>query len=153
MTSQPFNAGTDDPQHRSAGRAIPILAPISPNTGGTPEILLCGMSIGKRSVQVQPQDCALCCPYHDPILQLIGGVASFDLGLSSMERFMSETSSEQSALFIRADNGELSTSKGCLCKDIPQPQRDRLTRMAIMELNQPIKDDKWGPQKVAVCWE
>lgn len=32
-----------------------------------------------------------------------------------MQRFLAEDASEQSALFRRADTGELSTSKGCTC--------------------------------------
>ncbi|KAF2177853.1 hypothetical protein K469DRAFT_461800, partial [Zopfia rhizophila CBS 207.26] len=53
------------------------------------------------------------CPYHSPILQMTQTDSA--QRLSPMDRFLGEGVAEQSAVFRRPDNGELSTSKGCLC--------------------------------------
>lgn len=56
------------------------------------------------------------CPYHAQLL-VMGGNAHLN-GLHPMDRFLAEGPSEQSALFIRADTGRLSTNKGCICKEV-----------------------------------
>jgi hypothetical protein len=52
------------------------------------------------------------CPYHSRVPMNTGGQPK---GLSPMDRFLAEGPTEQSALFIRSDTGELSTNKGCTC--------------------------------------
>lgn len=51
-----------------------------------------------------------------------------------MDRFMKEDPSDQYALHIRPDTGQLSISKACSCRDIPQDEVSALARLAIMEL-------------------
>ena len=45
-----------------------------------------------------------------------GSVAQAGQGLGPMDRFIAEGSTEQYAVFVRADTGKLSISKGCTCK-------------------------------------
>src|SRR6266487_3591003 len=54
------------------------------------------------------------CPYHRSILHLEPPTVS-RYELSPMGRFLAESPSEQSSLFLRPDTGKLSTSKECLC--------------------------------------
>ncbi|KAF2250293.1 hypothetical protein BU26DRAFT_518703 [Trematosphaeria pertusa] len=53
------------------------------------------------------------CPYHANVLAMNSNTTS--KGLTPMQRFLSEGATEQSALFVRPDTGELSISKGCTC--------------------------------------
>ena len=55
------------------------------------------------------------CPYHGPILQLAASDSNPRQGLNPMERFLSSGPSEQPALLLRPDTGELSISKYCSC--------------------------------------
>ena len=55
------------------------------------------------------------CPYHAPILNMNLTQSSRGQGLGPMDRFMAEGSSEQSALFNRADTGKTSTWRECTC--------------------------------------
>ena len=55
------------------------------------------------------------CPYHGPILQLAVSGSNPRQGLNPMERFLSSGPSEQPALLLRPDTGELSISKHCSC--------------------------------------
>jgi len=52
------------------------------------------------------------CSYHDPIFN---GTAATEEGLVGVDRFRREGSGAQYALFVRADNGQLSTSRDCRC--------------------------------------
>ncbi|PMD20103.1 hypothetical protein NA56DRAFT_749987 [Hyaloscypha hepaticicola] len=54
------------------------------------------------------------CPYHHSILRLEPSTIS-RYGLPPMKRFITESSSETSSLFLRPDTGKPSTSKECLC--------------------------------------
>jgi hypothetical protein len=54
------------------------------------------------------------CPYHYPILHLEHTPTS-GYGQSPMDRFLTESPSEQSSLFRRPDTGKLTTWKECLC--------------------------------------
>lgn len=56
------------------------------------------------------------CPFHGPILDMSSAHRSQGQGLDPMGRFLTEGPSEQHALFIRADTGALSTSRGCTCR-------------------------------------
>lgn len=59
---------------------------------------------------------ATACPYHGSIVQMRsngGGQSHQDM--SPMDRFLAEGPGQQYALFVRPDNGQLSTSKGCTC--------------------------------------
>ncbi|KAF2644411.1 hypothetical protein P280DRAFT_534836 [Massarina eburnea CBS 473.64] len=53
------------------------------------------------------------CSYHSQVLSMSPNSNPQDL--SPMTRFLYEGPAEQSALFIRADNGGLSINKGCSC--------------------------------------
>ena len=55
------------------------------------------------------------CPYHGPLLSLEERNTHPCAGSNSMERFLAEDPSEQSALLIRPDTGALSTTKDCTC--------------------------------------
>ncbi|KAF1955044.1 hypothetical protein CC80DRAFT_110908 [Byssothecium circinans] len=57
---------------------------------------------------------ATTCPYHAKVLS--GAHEGTTTNLDPMRRFLAEGPTEQSALFVRPDNGQLSTSKGCICK-------------------------------------
>jgi hypothetical protein len=61
---------------------------------------------------------ALICAYHDPIFH--GSCHGAAPDLRPLERYLAERSSEQHAIFIRPDNGELSIKKGCQCLEIIQ---------------------------------
>jgi hypothetical protein len=54
------------------------------------------------------------CGYHAPILA--GELRKSRGGMSPMERFLDETSSQANALFTRADNWKSSFDKGCNCE-------------------------------------
>ena len=55
------------------------------------------------------------CAYHSPIIEM--GPTNGQQGhhQSPMDRFLAEGPSEQSALHVRADTGQLVTSRGCTC--------------------------------------
>ncbi|KAH7078073.1 hypothetical protein BKA63DRAFT_564618 [Paraphoma chrysanthemicola] len=53
------------------------------------------------------------CNYHRPVITMSEFQVTTDL--DPMNRFLAEGPNEQSALYIRGDNGQLSTSKGCTC--------------------------------------
>ncbi|KAH7070195.1 hypothetical protein FB567DRAFT_633846 [Paraphoma chrysanthemicola] len=53
------------------------------------------------------------CTYHLQII--IASDAQINNNLNPMDRFLAEGPNEQSALFIRDDNDQLSTTKGCTC--------------------------------------
>ena len=55
------------------------------------------------------------CPYHGPIVGMTYTHQHSGQGLNPMNRFLAEGPGEQNALFIRADTGEVSTSRGCTC--------------------------------------
>ena len=55
------------------------------------------------------------CPYHGPIIHMIPNHSQKSDGQSPMNRFLAEGPSEQSALHVRADTGQLTTSRGCTC--------------------------------------
>ncbi len=54
------------------------------------------------------------CSYHARALLIDNDTNTPDLGL--MDRFLAEGPAEQSALFIRADTGQLSIHKDCTCE-------------------------------------
>lgn len=58
------------------------------------------------------------CLFHGSILQISSAHQSQGYGLGPMSRFLAEGPSEQYAVFIRADTGALSTSRGCTCRDV-----------------------------------
>lgn len=60
------------------------------------------------------------CPYHGPILQMKASLYRQGQELSPMERFLLDSPSEQYSLFHRPDSGDMSISKGCLCKSLMQ---------------------------------
>jgi len=53
------------------------------------------------------------CQYHRSVLN--GSVRSNTEGFVGIDRLLCEGSAEQSAVLVRPDNGQLSTSKGCCC--------------------------------------
>lgn len=55
------------------------------------------------------------CAYHNPILHMDPTHGQQAHDPSPMNRFLAEGPSEQSALHIRADTGQLATSRGCTC--------------------------------------
>ena len=55
------------------------------------------------------------CPYHSPILELAVSGRNLRQELNPMERFLSSGPSEQPAILLRPDTGELSISKYCSC--------------------------------------
>lgn len=55
---------------------------------------------------------AVPCPYHSTILNMAEKTLKNTVAL---QRYMGEGPGEQHALFVRADNGLLSTSRGCHC--------------------------------------
>lgn len=90
------NDGTSQHAHRSA--------PIKTYQGFPPS----------ASSRTSSRDQHPPCPFHGPILQM-SAHHSQGQGLDPMSRFLAEGPSEQHALFIRADTGALSTSRGCTC--------------------------------------
>lgn len=58
---------------------------------------------------------SLACPYHGPIIRLENAYRNGVGQMNPMDRFLSEGSNEQSALYRRSDTGMLSTSKNCTC--------------------------------------
>ena len=62
-----------------------------------------------------PADRTAGCPYHGPILRMDHSARGHGSGLDPMSRFLHEGHSEQSALFIRPDTDQPSTSRGCAC--------------------------------------
>src|SRR5882757_4832017 len=81
--------------------------PRSPNHHGETRTKQPDQSL-QRTTEVQT------CPYHNSILNLEYTPMS-GYGQSPMERFITESPSEQSSLFRRPDTGKLSTWKECLC--------------------------------------
>jgi hypothetical protein len=57
----------------------------------------------------------LVCPSHGPTMQLSVSAGSTGNGLTPMDRFLSEDSSQQYAMYKRADSGETSMRKPCYC--------------------------------------
>jgi hypothetical protein len=55
------------------------------------------------------------CPYHCMILESVKVPNNHNTDLSPMDRFMFDDTGSQPSLFVRPDNGQLSTSKGCTC--------------------------------------
>lgn len=55
------------------------------------------------------------CPYHGPILRLEHTQNNSNIVLRPMDLFMSDNRGSQPSLFIRPDDGQLSTSKRCTC--------------------------------------
>ena len=67
------------------------------------------------------------CSYHAPILSMNLTQSSRGQGLGPMDRFMAEGSSEQSALFNRADTRKTSTWRECTCYTQRQSGSSRQT--------------------------
>jgi hypothetical protein len=55
------------------------------------------------------------CRHHTRVLMM--GPNGHGKDLKPMDRFLAEGPTEQSAVFIRSDTGELSTKKGCTCRN------------------------------------
>lgn len=53
------------------------------------------------------------CDYHAQVLMMRKNIDPRNL--NPVDRFLAERPHEQSALFVRADTGQLSTNKGCTC--------------------------------------
>lgn len=90
------------------------------------------------------KECSVNCPYHGPVLQLLPSRNNPNNNFSAIDRFMKEDSSDQHALHIRPDTGQLSISKGCSCRDIPQDEVSALARLAIMELSRVCEENFIG---------
>jgi hypothetical protein len=56
------------------------------------------------------------CAYHDTVLKMHPSRIT-ELNMGVFDRFMAHNAGEQYALFIRPDNGELSTFRSCTCLD------------------------------------
>lgn len=56
-------------------------------------------------------------PYHKGILRM--DFTNKDNDVNPMQRFLNQGSEDESAVFIREDNGKFSLYKGCTC-----PQRE-----------------------------
>ncbi|KAH4048691.1 hypothetical protein HBH49_150010 [Parastagonospora nodorum] len=54
------------------------------------------------------------CSYH--MLTSSSASTGYTSNMNPMDRFLSEGSAEQRAMFIRGDNGEPSTKRKCECK-------------------------------------
>ena len=78
------------------------------------------------------------------MLQLLPSRNNPNNNFSAIHRFMKEDPSDQYALHIRPDTGQLSISKGCSCRDIPQDEVSALARLAIMELSRVCEENFIG---------
>lgn len=58
------------------------------------------------------------CQYHGSVLQMQANTGGSTPGMSPMDRFLAEGPGQQHALFVRPDNGQLSTFKGCTCEKV-----------------------------------
>ena len=72
------------------------------------------------SIQAQPPSC----PFHGPILAMAHIHGCQGEGLGPMERYLAEGPSQQHAVFIRADTGRFSTSRGCTCRFVLEADLD-----------------------------
>ncbi|KAF2231148.1 hypothetical protein EV356DRAFT_310107 [Viridothelium virens] len=72
-------------------------------------------SRARASARIGHPTSSTSCPYHGPIVRLEHAYRSSSGQVRPMERFLSEGSHEQSALYIRGDNSKLSTTKDCNC--------------------------------------
>lgn len=70
------------------------------------------------STRISTRDQHPPCLFHGSILQMSSAHRSQGYGLDPMSRFLAEGPSEQYAVFIRADTGALSTSRGCTCRAV-----------------------------------
>ena len=69
---------------------------------------------GGRMIELSSQkQSELACLYHALIFQ--GKIAKAEEALLPMQRFLLEGPSEQYALYVRADNGKISTDRSCKC--------------------------------------
>ena len=68
------------------------------------------------------------CPYHGSILRSEVPKEPAEACASPMERFEAESLSDQPALFVRPDTGDLSTSKDCTCGASVREWIDRYRR-------------------------
>ncbi|OCL06392.1 hypothetical protein AOQ84DRAFT_78219 [Glonium stellatum] len=89
----------------------------------------------KKSDYAHSMEGSVSCSYHGPVLQLLPVHNNSDKNLNAMERFMKEGPSDQYALHIRSDNGQLSTSKGCSCPCILEDEDGALVCLGITELD------------------
>ncbi|KAH8702801.1 hypothetical protein GQ44DRAFT_664553 [Phaeosphaeriaceae sp. PMI808] len=64
--------------------------------------------------QQSSADTITLCSYHASIISTTPNTQA--KGINPMDRFLAEGPAEQSALFVRPDNGKLSTSRMCTCK-------------------------------------
>ncbi|MCJ1262342.1 hypothetical protein MMC22_002212 [Lobaria immixta] len=102
------NHGNNGQAHLSNGNNHQAHSSASTEAGGAPPP---SASVRTSSrVQYPP------CPFHGPILHTPSAHRSQGQGLDPLSRFLAEGPSEQHALFIRADTGALSTSRGCTCR-------------------------------------
>ncbi|KAF4306952.1 hypothetical protein GTA08_BOTSDO06016 [Botryosphaeria dothidea] len=58
------------------------------------------------------------CPYHGSVLQMQANTGGSTPGMSPVDRFLVEGPGQQHALFVRPDNGQLSTFKRCTCEKV-----------------------------------
>ncbi|RYN52378.1 hypothetical protein AA0114_g5163 [Alternaria tenuissima] len=67
-----------------------------------------------NSPQQRSSDTGTLCPYHIAVLSSTSN--TYASNMNPMDRFLAEGSAEQSAMFIRHDNGEPSTKRNCTCQ-------------------------------------
>ncbi|CAN9286898.1 unnamed protein product [Alternaria alternata] len=67
-----------------------------------------------NSPQQRSFDTVTLCPYHISVLSSASKTCARNM--NPMDRFLAEGPAEQSAMFIRHDNGEPSTKRNCTCQ-------------------------------------
>lgn len=66
------------------------------------------------------------CPYHGPIIRLVGSSIDRTWGYVGLDRFAREDSDQQPAAFLRPDDNLFSLAKDCTCGQRPEQNASKL---------------------------